>query len=134
MSIETQKYSSSYGGVFTGTLTWENILTPLRASNNATSWGVETITAPITIQEMTKQICNVIKYKNQNTMEYKKFTHSINPLLLPDNCNLWEMEIWASPVPGGMSTTRISRSPQSTPLVICSSAFITWKHKKYPIN
>lgn len=46
---------------------------------------------------------------------------------LPDNCNLWEMEIWASPVPGGMSTTSISSVPQWTPLVICSIAFMTWK-------
>ena len=32
---------------------------------------------------------------------------------------------WASPVPGGMSTTSTSSSPQATSRSICSSALIT---------
>lgn len=44
----------------TGTATLENILTPLRASINATSWGVDTIKAP-----GTKKKDDIIKREHE---------------------------------------------------------------------
>ena len=72
----------------TGTLTRLNMAMPRRASINARSCGVETITAP-----------------------------------LSGTC--WAMVSWASPVPGGMSTTITSSVPHSTSRSIWVSAEIT---------
>lgn len=47
----------------TGTSTLENMLIPLRASINATSWGVETINAPITKPTIVKNQMKVAKPK-----------------------------------------------------------------------
>ena len=48
---------------------------------------------------------------------------------IPDNCRPCEIDNWASPVPGGISTTSISSFPQETPLVNFWSALITWKDR-----
>lgn len=44
---------------------------------------------------------------------------------VPARGNRWDMEICASPVPGGMSTTRTSNFPQAVPLASFSNALIT---------
>jgi hypothetical protein len=43
----------------------------------------------------------------------------------PSSLIAWESVSWASPVPGGRSTTRKSRSPQTTSPMSCVRAFIT---------
>ena len=69
----------------TGTSTLRNMFRPLRASSRAMSWGVDTMTAPVTGTSCARLS-------------------------------------WMSPVPGGMSTTRMSSSPHSVCCSICLRA------------
>ena len=72
----------------TGTSVFSNMRTPRRASINAMSCGVDTMTAPLRLTFCAMVSC-------------------------------------ASPVPGGMSTIRMSSAPQCTWPIICSNAPIT---------
>ena len=49
----------------------------------------------------------------------------VETITAPASGTRWAMVSWASPVPGGMSTTSTSSSPQSTSRSICSSALWT---------
>ena len=49
----------------------------------------------------------------------------VETMTAPASATRWARVSWASPVPGGMSTTSTSRSPQVTSRSICSSALDT---------
>ena len=49
----------------------------------------------------------------------------VETITAPDRATLWAGVSWASPVPGGMSTTSTSSSPHCTSRSICSSALET---------
>ena len=49
----------------------------------------------------------------------------VETMTAPASGTCWAMVSWASPVPGGMSTTRTSSGPQSTSRSICVSAETT---------
>ncbi len=52
-------------------------------------------------------------------------TCGVDTITAPASGRRCPMLIWASPVPGGMSTTSTSRAPHSTPRTNLSSALIT---------
>ena len=49
----------------------------------------------------------------------------VETMTAPDSGTCWAMVSWASPVPGGRSTTRTSSSPHSTSRSIWLMALIT---------
>ena len=49
----------------------------------------------------------------------------VETMTAPASGTCWAMVSWASPVPGGMSTTSTSSAPQSTSRSICVSADMT---------
>ena len=49
----------------------------------------------------------------------------VETITAPDSATRWASVSWASPVPGGMSTTSTSSSPHCTSRSICSSALDT---------
>ena len=49
----------------------------------------------------------------------------VEMITAPVNGTFWAKVNWMSPVPGGMSTTMMSSSPQLTSRIICSKADCT---------
>jgi len=49
----------------------------------------------------------------------------VETMTAPASGTRWAMVSWASPVPGGMSTTRTSSAPQLTSRMSCSRADMT---------
>lgn len=108
------------------------MLAPFCASISAMSCGVETMTTPI--------ICKIQPLARLKVIT--SISHTMNKDCLPLSTTCWLIVNCVSPVPGGMSITRTSSSPQSTWCKSCWRAFITffifveirWKLNRIIIN
>ena len=99
--------------ILTGTETLRSIAIPFLTSDNETSCGVDTITAPVRIKCRPCQVTECIKHE-------------------PSTLTNWPSVSGTSPVPGGISTTSTSNSDpglppidQSTSKRSCCTAFCT---------
>lgn len=90
----------------TGTSTFRNIATPLRASSRAMSCGVETMTAPAW---RTRGAALAGGRWLQVVL-----VCAAGRGYSPEMGICWAIVNWVSPVPGGMSTTKMSRGAQAT--------------------
>ena len=65
-----------------------------------------------------------------NCKAYVSKSDSVETMTEPVKGTCWAMVNWASPVPGGISTTRMSSSPQRTSRSICCRADCTMRPRQ----